>query len=67
MLDMSLTVSTKHSAEELAALIERGARNSFPNNHKEFNMLRFAEEAALYSPGRTRWQHIFRSPPAPTA
>lgn len=60
-LDVSITINAKHSTADLAAMIERGVRKAFPNNHKHFHSLRFAEEAALYSGSkRIRWRHIFR-------
>jgi hypothetical protein len=61
-LEVSLTVSTKHDAEAVRKLVEAGARKAWPNNHKIFQALSFAEEAAIYSTpsGRIRWTHIFR-------
>jgi len=52
-IDVSLTVDARHSAAVVADMVERGARRCFPNNHKEFNHVRFAEEAAIYSLAKT--------------
>ena len=68
-LDMSITVSCKHSAAEIAAMVERGVRASFPNNHKTIHSLRYAEDHAIYSQRRDRitWSPIIKPlafPPA---
>lgn len=62
-LDVSLTISAEHSTEELTAIIERGARTAFPNHHKRFHEIRFAEERELYGLRRyPRWTPIIRKP-----
>jgi hypothetical protein len=48
VIDVSLTVNAKHSAVEVAAIVNRGARSMFPCNHKVFNEVKFAEEFAIY-------------------
>jgi hypothetical protein len=61
-VDVSLTLSTRHDAATVQAIVERGLRGMFPNNHKVFNSARFAEEAAIYSSPspRIRWICLHR-------
>jgi hypothetical protein len=59
-LDVSLTLDAKHSDEEVRAIVERGARNAWPNNHKHFHALSYAEERHIYHHYSTiQWQPIF--------
>ena len=51
-VDVSLTVATKYSAEEVREIVKRGLRGMFPNNWKQFHAAKFAEEHAIYSASR---------------
>lgn len=59
-LDLSLTISTKHTREELKRILENGIRCMFPNNDKHFNSIEFAEEADIYSTnnGIIKWEYL---------
>lgn len=58
-LDISLTLDANHSDEEVRAIVERGARNAWPNNSKHFHALRYAEERHIYHEDSIQWQTIF--------
>ncbi|MDB6095553.1 MAG: hypothetical protein JWM32_3115 [Verrucomicrobia bacterium] len=58
VIDVSLTLSTKHDAPKVRQIIERGLTRMFPNNYKHFNAAKFAEEQAIYGPGAILWQTI---------
>ena len=59
-LDVSLTLDAKHSDEEVRDIVERGARNAWPNNYKHFHALRYAEERHIYHGKDIQWQTIIR-------
>jgi len=61
-LDVSLTLDAKHSDQEVLAMVERGARNAWPNNHKYFHALRYAEERHIYHGKDIQWQTLVRRP-----
>lgn len=58
-LDVSLTLDAKHSDDEVRAIVERGARNAWPNNYKHFHALRYAEERHIYHHQTIQWQTLF--------
>lgn len=60
-IDVSITLSTKYSAEETRAIIDRNARAVFPNNYGKINSLRYAEEAAIYSGDAIQWSDIIKT------
>ena len=62
-LDVSLTINAKHNRQKLRDILERGIRAAFPNNHKHFNAVEFAEEADIYSTesGAIRWEDLAAS------
>lgn len=62
-LDVSLTINAKHNRQKLRDILERGIRSAFPNNHKHFNAVDFAEEADIYSTGggEIKWEDLTAS------
>lgn len=45
--------------QEVREIVERNARAVFRNNHRTFNAIRYAEEAAIYSTesGEIEWEN----------
>jgi len=60
MVELSLTLSTRHNAGAVKHIVEGGIRRMFPNNAKFIHEAKFAEEAAIYSPTspRIKWEYL---------
>jgi hypothetical protein len=58
-LDVSLTIDAKHGTDELRDIIERGIRQMFPNNHKKYNAVSFAEESDIYGDDGIKWRALW--------
>lgn len=63
---MSIEVSTRYDAGQLAELVQRNARLAFRNNSRRFRLVRFREEGAIYS-GVGDWRVLRGSVPDPAA
>jgi hypothetical protein len=42
LIDVEVSFSAMHDKEAMAELVERGARNAFPNNKKHFKQLSYS-------------------------
>lgn len=57
-IDISITLDAKHDDRAVRDIVERGARNLYPNNYGHLHSLRYAEERHIYGPGEIEWQPI---------